>query len=182
VTRVIVVAAILVAIMTRAAPPPTAQTIAFVVALRTFESQSVALADQAAAQSSAPALRRTAATLAMDGNSVSAALWAWLDHDHVPGSERLPAPSAGAIGASPTAGLRHACALVTADELGRLAVMTGPAFDELFVRDWVAHADAAFNALDEATALRTVVQHAELLLRRDVSMLAANWAVGGSRG
>jgi uncharacterized protein (DUF305 family) len=166
-----------------AASRPNAQTVAFAVALRQFESQSVALANQAVAQSGSPGVRAAAAQLATDGNVVAARIWQWLDRWDVPGDQRLGVPPSGLVGAgqSPTATLHHACGLVTADELGRLSELEGPAFDQDFARAWVAHADAAFTALESPAAettggLRAIVRAADEALRSDVSVLAARWA------
>ena len=149
---------------------------AFVVALRNFESKSAALADQAAAQSTSPPLRAAATTLARHANQVAAGLWALLDRWQVPGLERLPVettgPSSGIQPANPTAGLRHACGLVAADELGRLAAMTGTAFDQYFMRAWIEHAQSALLALRAAPSL-PVAATANRLLHQDVATLGA---------
>jgi hypothetical protein len=83
-------------------------------------------------------------------------------------------------GTSPTATLHHACGLVTADELGRLSELSGVAFDQNFARAWVAHADAAFTALDAPGStdggLTPIVHAAGEALRADLSALAARWA------
>jgi hypothetical protein len=157
--------------------PVQEKPVAFAVALRTFESQSTALADQAVAQSSSAPMRAAAATLAAHANVVSARIWKTLDQWHVAGVDRLPVlaagPSPGAvIPSNPTAGLRHACGIVAADELGRLAVMSGTAFDQAFVRDWVNHAQSALVALAEAPRLGFAAT-AERLMHEDIATLAA---------
>jgi predicted outer membrane protein len=153
--------------------PPSTETVAFVVALRTFESQSAALADQAVAQSSSAPVRAAASVLATHANSSAARVWALLDQWHVPGLQRLPQASVGSVvAATPTARLRHACGIVAADELGRLAVMSGAAFDQSFVRDWIDHAQSALVALQRAPSL-AVARDADRLLHQDISTLAA---------
>lgn len=157
--------------------PATRDDVAFVVALRTFESQSASLADQAAAQSSSARIRSAALELGGHARHTAAGLWALLDEWRVPGLDRLPplaaGLSSGAVAPSnPTAGLRHACGLVAADELGRLAAMSGRTFDETFVRDWVDHAQSALVALRVAPKLG-VVGPADRLLHRDIAVLAA---------
>jgi hypothetical protein len=160
----------------QASAPPTSDTVAFVVALRTFESQSAALADQAAAQSSSPAVRGAATILAHHANAIAARLWALLDRWHVSGVDRLPrlptGPTAGSVVASnPTAGLRHACAIVAADELGRLAAMSGTVFDQSFVRAWIDHAQSALLALRRAPSLAEA-SSANRVLHEDIVILA----------
>jgi hypothetical protein len=149
---------------------PAAPTVAFVVALRTFESQSVALADQASVQASTSRLQDAARTVADDSRTVDADLWALLDRWQIPGVQRLP--GAGVGGGGPVAGLRHACALVANDELALLSTAKGPAFDQGFVSAWIAHADNAEIALKQAPSL-SVAREATARLAKDVSVLAA---------
>jgi hypothetical protein len=174
VIRAVIIAALLIVAVGRPAQKPTKSDVVFAVALRTFEAQSVALADQAIAQSSSPTMNQAARELASDGNEVAAALWAWMDAHKIAGADRLPQATPGSIG--PSAGLHHACSLVTSDELGRLAVLTGTAFDQDFARDWIAHADAAFAALAEETGMHALVSQATTLLHRDVTLLATSWS------
>jgi hypothetical protein len=146
--------------------------VSFVVALRTFESQSVALADQASSESSSPAVRHAAGVLAAHSRDIGARLWVLLDQWAVPGPARLP--QRGPVNlADPTAQLRHACALVANDELGRLSLLSGAVFDQNFARDWVAHAQAALTAFTAAPPGTPVVADARRLLTTDISVLAA---------
>ena len=73
-----------------AVPLPASPTVSFVIALRTFAENDVALADQAAATSASPGLRSVAAALAADGNRVAAGAWSLFGRWSVPGVDRLP--------------------------------------------------------------------------------------------
>ncbi len=71
-----------------AVPLPGSATVSFVVALRSFEERDVALADQAASQSSSPAVRAAAGQLVAHNHDVGGRLWALLDRWDVPGPRR----------------------------------------------------------------------------------------------
>jgi hypothetical protein len=151
-----------------AVPAPGSATVAFVVALKTFEDSDVALADQAAAESTSLAVRSAATLLARHGDEVGAKVWAVLDRWNVPGVDRLPAwgngaasapsaasaasaPSAAsAASANPTLVLHHDCTVYVNDELAHLSVLTGAGFDRRFVADWVGHATTALQSLETA--------------------------------
>jgi hypothetical protein len=146
----------------------------FALALRTFEDSGVTLADQAVAQSTSPAVQAEAAALTAHGNVIAAELWGLLDRWGVPGIDRLP-PAAGAPAAVNV--LHHDCTVYVNDELARLSVLNGAAFDQRFVSDWVGHATTALAVLDtgrvpDAPGLAGVVAAARASLEADLGALA----------
>ena len=136
------------------APPP-------LVRLLVHDQQGVALADQAAAQSSTPSIQALATQLAAFHQAESELVAARLDAAGIPPAERYVPGTARPAGRS----IYH-CEVATTDQVSQLAAASGDDFDGQFVRLMSRHLaggrDLVLAALDGADRTQELAELAGL--------------------